>query len=722
MSGSRQERRQLDRSLKLLGKAPLVISEVSGFNRDLDAVAADLQLATGRCAACQATSSERSLKSCHACAFVRYCNRECQTAGWSSHKLVCKMLAADCEIVKAPRLAPSASLLPLDAIWERLRNGGPVEAFGANVHLFAWFCRCGFIMGPAPSLGPPPLLSTFLKDGILAAGGIELLIFGLAAGGLRASWSAKLLVHLAHRFPETAKVIVAAGALPLLINLLTLPSKHADAGKLCSALIAADDGACLTGTLGPSVVDKGAIPALVDFFDFVTQGRSRLPAAMPFRDMAGISQRAARAMYDLFARGKADSEFILSTARSFIASGAVPLLAKMLNSDDIQSTAAAAISLAPIVYNVQHAASADVLGRDPYISKIVSVLQHADSMQHYAYDCVRLLFTILRLAPQHHDAALAAGALPVLLGLLLKRGSDSPSELRDLHIVTLALGALVEDNASACEQAVAGGALERMAALLKHPQWYMRMNAVPALTNLLFSAKQAQRDRVLSCGIVRLLAERLSETLSLVEVAAGSSLRHSEPAAALALCSDVGAPASRENMGNAPFLVSVTLQDFFALEKRGEEDQRYYASVADQVLEGISLSVLVKLIEKDYHADASLFVLQSLAISLAHRGALVKAGLPRALIALLTLSVEEGASFLDAFGNPVLSKTELAPHLLRKLVRGPEAAAAIAAVSASGGLEVLEIVGRKGGTAGSLAADCLRYLRAASQTPTGSTR
>ena len=59
MSASRQARRQLGRSLKALGKAPLETFEVSSTNMALVTAAEDVKLAAGRCAACLSTSGER---------------------------------------------------------------------------------------------------------------------------------------------------------------------------------------------------------------------------------------------------------------------------------------------------------------------------------------------------------------------------------------------------------------------------------------------------------------------------------------------------------------------------------------------------------------------------------------------------------------------------------------------------------------------------------------
>ena len=39
------------------------------------------------------------LRACDACDAVRYCGRDCQRADWTVHRLVCKILAADREIM-----------------------------------------------------------------------------------------------------------------------------------------------------------------------------------------------------------------------------------------------------------------------------------------------------------------------------------------------------------------------------------------------------------------------------------------------------------------------------------------------------------------------------------------------------------------------------------------------------------------------------------------------
>ena len=263
MSGSRQERRQLGRSLKLLAKVPFSATELSSIVGDMDITAEDVRLAAGRCAACLSTSGER--KSCHACSFVRYCNRECQTAGWPSHKLVCRVLAADREIATTPTLLASAPLLPLDTIWERLRSGGHAEAFQATVHLHIHVDRCGPLSSQT-SMTDLEHISA-LRAEIFAADGVALLVKGLAAGGLRASVAAGVLDNLSFGCPEMGAAIVAAGALPPLVYAVALTARHASLGKLWSLFAAAVDATWLLDSLvafpmglhiGPALVDAGA--------------------------------------------------------------------------------------------------------------------------------------------------------------------------------------------------------------------------------------------------------------------------------------------------------------------------------------------------------------------------------------------------------------------------------------------------------------------------------
>ena len=415
MSASRQARRQLGRSIKALGKAPLSASEVSSFNVELGAASEDVKLAAGRCAACLSTSGER--KSCRACGFVRYCNRECQTAGWPSHKLVCRVLAADREIAASPKLLPSAPLLPLDTIWERLRSGGHAEAFEATAHLRLWGDRCN--LRSSPAAGPELECRTALRDGIAAAGGIALLLPGLAVGGLRTATTAMALATLASGHPETGAAIIAAGALPPLIYALALPSKHPEFGNIWSLNVAADSAAALIKALGwgsaasaMAFTDAGAIPALILHLKFVMREDAVRPPHWPAHggDLSRTHIRAIKAIYGLFSSyDDVGTEIVGSRARDFVAGGAAPLLVSSMGSPDVEVASSAMECLIVLLHHSNDVGLARQLGGDP--SKIVDIIRRGDTGRGDCENATSLLKEIVRLAPECRAAADALSAV-----------------------------------------------------------------------------------------------------------------------------------------------------------------------------------------------------------------------------------------------------------------------------------------------------------------------
>ena len=420
MSTSRQARRQLGRSLKALGKAPLDADEISFFSsEEMGAVTEDVKLAAGRCAACLSTSGER--KSCHACSFVRYCNRECQVAGWPSHKLICRVLAADREIAAAKMSSVSAPLLPLATIWERLRGGGHAEAFEATAHLQIWADRCGLDSEPASGSDLEHIAA--LRAEVAAAGGIALLVSGLAAGGLRAMAAAEALEMLASDHPETGAAIIAAGALPPLIYALELPSKHASFGNLWGLGAAAEGAATLIRSLGSgspvlskSVVDAGAIPALILHLKFVTRDAFPPPHWPAFYfNISHVRASAIDAISFLFSScDDAGNEDAASHARACFDGGvAPPLVTAAMGSPGVEVAGSAAKCLAHLLRHGNDVAFARELGRT--FLKIVDIIRLGEYFEkEYAAD---LLDEILRLAPECSAAAEEAGALSAVAAL-----------------------------------------------------------------------------------------------------------------------------------------------------------------------------------------------------------------------------------------------------------------------------------------------------------------
>ena len=659
MSASRQARRQLGRSLKALGKAPLCVVEIFDFDEEISLTAEDVRLAAGRCAACPSTSGER--KSCHACSFVRYCNRECQTAGWPSHKLVCRVLAADREIVSATQLTESAPLLPLDILWERLRSGSHSEAIEATAHLRIWADRCesDFQSRSVSTVGPGHISA--LADEISASDGIALLVKGLAAGGLRAVVAAGVLVSLVLLCPEMAAAIFAADALPPLIYAIALPSKN-DLGRVWSILAAADTAAQLVDVLGassagrpwaPAIVEAGGVPVLVDYLTFVMRdepwSESFLRAGPHYP--VSVRSRAISAISNLFTREDTGKAFKASTARACIASGAPPPLLTALGVDT-KTAGYASLCLGNIVKHSEDCALAATLVKD-HASHIVAVLAgDSDDVEN----CAFLLQVVLVSAPETRAVVVAAGALRPLVALLSADGANETS-------AASALGTLCVGDSAHVDAAFAEGALEPLLALMKLPNAHTRERAVWALSAMLTaSEKREHKDRALAGGAIRILAECLAAVAS------------------------TGEP----NLANS---AAAALATFFAAGEGGGVHP-FHASIVDQILEAIPLSRLVKMIGDQKASFTILRLLSGIAASPDRHGALVGAKLPRALVA--ALASNESSPAARDLGLQYVPKVQ-ALGLLGKLLRGPEAAnGADAFLAANGLLALANALGERG--------------------------
>ena len=262
MRAPQTEVRQVGRIVRDLTREPLSAEETALVQRELSALADEAACVAARCDLCHTSADERKLKSCHVCNLVRYCGRECQGVGWPAHKLACKVLAADREILSAALALDSAPLLPLDGIFAGLRSRGHAGAYEAAAHLSFLLRRCDLApKGEGDAASDEAAAPRFVR--LLASP-------GLAAGGLRTYRAAAVLRSLLDRpsGPQTAATIVAAGALPLLVSAVSLPSQHMDLGSIWSLRAAADAATELLGALarqtglGPSIIDAGAVPAL----------------------------------------------------------------------------------------------------------------------------------------------------------------------------------------------------------------------------------------------------------------------------------------------------------------------------------------------------------------------------------------------------------------------------------------------------------------------------
>ena len=286
MGGSSPAGRPVDAVLQDLVRRPLNANETSLVRGELAALAADIRRVAGRCDACQSRGGERGpLQPCDDCAVVRYCDSKCLDAGSSAHQLVCNVLAADWEIAEAPLALDPAPLLPLEGILERLRSGDFAQAYEAAAHLAFLLGRCD--LAPAGERG-------LVWDEIAAPAYISNLVSSLESGGLGASRAASVLRPFLdrHNGPQTAATIVVAGALPLLVCAISLPSLHVDLGSIWSLRAAADAATELIGALArqpglrPAIIEAGAVPALAAHLKLSLEPR---PSAWPEFRRPGVA-------------------------------------------------------------------------------------------------------------------------------------------------------------------------------------------------------------------------------------------------------------------------------------------------------------------------------------------------------------------------------------------------------------------------------------------------
>ena len=649
MGGSRQERRQLGRGLNGLVKIPLSEVEVNlltHFRAEL--VPADAVDVAGRCDACHSTTGER--KSCHACGVVRYCNRECQTAGWPSHKLVCKVLAAD-RAIAAAKASEATSLIPLDRLWPSLRSDGPAEAFEAATHLNIIVCRTACDLDG--ERGPALLNELFQAEGVAS------LVASLARGGFGMAVTAQMLFRLVPVCPALGTAVVSAGSLPALVYAIALPFKHAglaDFGGLRAAAVAASLlVAALTSMRSPrrAIIEAGAIPALVKILSALLQeeeGALRWPS----RREVCVGAMEATHRLSLVQRGEN------TTALACIAAGIVPPLVAALNGGDVGVASAAATSLGGLICFCRDSAIAEAASVDP--PKIVALLSEGAAV---ATEGAGLLLNIFDLAQERRGLFIAAGVVPPLVAFL--GGED-----RHLAVTSAtALGALCLGEAPSVGLVLAAGALKPLLGLLKPYRGDDERNGPLAALRCLASGTKADRELVLAGGAARLAAACLS----------------SEPVAGDA----IGA-----------------LHALLEADENEDEGRPYKASLVAQIMEDSSASRLVALAGSESRYSSRPFKLLSFVADVpAHRRALVKAGLlPTLIVALPKEFGSEGAED-DAPSAPSAGSAPLpddasrfskaaslaASSLLEKILAGPDASDAIdAALAATGGLRALLVI------------------------------
>ena len=83
------------------GTEPLRRPTIESIKTLIDASKAWAERFRATCGACGAADGQGGvwLRACDGCDAVRYCSRDCQRANWAAHKLVCKILATDRELL-----------------------------------------------------------------------------------------------------------------------------------------------------------------------------------------------------------------------------------------------------------------------------------------------------------------------------------------------------------------------------------------------------------------------------------------------------------------------------------------------------------------------------------------------------------------------------------------------------------------------------------------------
>ena len=603
MSGSRQERRNFGRSLRAHAKAPLSEVEASAIIYELTAVADDVKLAAGRCDACLSTSGER--KSCHSCGFVRYCNRECQTAGWPAHKLACKALAFDKEISTTVSLSLSTPvpLLPLDKMWDGIRTGSGADVYVATAHLNILLKRTCIALEESPDGGNRD--GGDIRDEIAPRDGIPLLVDMLRAGGMKASGVALLLGRYIKDRPDIGAAVVSAGALPYLVNMIALPSKHEALSKYWSLRLAVVAASDVLGTLAGlyglwgAVLEAGAVPAIVSVM--------KLPEDLPRQHPVSFAElntrgRAIRALCRCFMEApgsvgiddvdRIDHERGPAVTRACLAAGAVPPLLAALASKDVETAAAAAEALGHIISDSGDADLARKALRDP--AKIMAIVRLG--CEEEARQALSLMHHVTSAALPLCRPVVDAGLMPLAVSFL--DGVEKSTALA-CH-AGIAIGSLCQDPHTAA-LALDAGVLRRLPALLKGKNAGLHIAALTTISAALSKASGAQRAEALSLGLPRLVARCLSTPL-LAEASV------------------------------------VALVAFFVVLREGQESLADAPAFFDQVFEGFPASRLVAIIDqRDDLADRLAGALHAMPDSPAHHGAWLRAGLPRSLVALLTV-------------------------------------------------------------------------------------
>ena len=633
------------------------------FNTGLDVMVREIDHAPSYCDACRSETGER--KSCHGCSFARYCNRECQTVGWPSHKLVCKILAADKEIAtKLPMVTASSPLLSPKLFWESLRGGSNADVYAAAMY-FAIVLKRAY----AENRGAACAAALQPSGGAaMPADGVPLLVSLLGAGGLRAAGVATLLAFIlrVRRDADISTALVSAGAVPLLVVACALPFRYPSLELRWGLRCAATSATEVLGMLAPAhvfgqaILDAGAVPVLLASLAGREENMERAVDSI-----LGSRFRSVMLLNALYA-GCVETNAALEGAigRACVTAGCAPLVS-CLRSDDPELASSAAEALAHIL-RTSGGDRGIAVAASKESSSIVAML---GGVEPNALAAIYLLSHIFRAVPEKRLAAVEAGLLPALMPCL---GGSLKLMLQALS----PLGEVVKLGPATVERAFAAGALPPLLRLLAHREDRPRGAAASILGDMVLDASRARLSQALTGEAARLLVACLSSPNADLVLEAASTL-------ALFAHSAIDGPGDPAS-------------DF-----------------ARQVEAGCGWPRLVELIgqkgETSSHVVLALHNLINYIPS--YHAPLVRSGLPRALIAFLSSGAAGSAPRLDGRDEACTR----ALSLLTGLLAGPSVHAAAEAVMAAQGLRVLVAALPRGGPMRSAA--CLSLLCICGATP-----
>ena len=247
--------------------------------------------------------------------------------------------------------------------------------------------------------------------------------------------------------------------------------------------------------LRPSIVEAGALPALVGQFKLTL-----LPRSPSWPQLVSACSTALAAIRLLVLREAVH-------ARSCVAAGTVPpLLAALSSASGTEPAAEAAQLMTNLLVATKDRALAEEAARDP--SSIAAILgQGGDSSLRAG----ALLHAIFVMLPARRGAFVAAGVVPLLVS-----GLEGGGEEVQVEQLLMTLEHLCKGSSVLMDLVLDAGALKPILACLRrsNSSGAIRSCAVSTLAAMLPAASKAHREQAMAAGAARLLADQFSHGLA----------------------------------------------------------------------------------------------------------------------------------------------------------------------------------------------------------------